>query len=114
MNFPNYEKLKSFVETFATYNQILFIKEQLWMSSARNYRPSFRENKPKNARFQWLNTSVLSLFSRKRGSINSGSVWIFIFDIGQAQINSVHDAPSVICHNTPKIQSYKKDDCLGS
>ncbi len=38
---------------------------------ARNYRPSFRE--AQNARFQWLNTSVLGLFSRKRGSINSGT-----------------------------------------
>ncbi len=68
MNFSNY------VETFATYNQILIIQEQLWMST----------------------------------------VWIFIFHIGQAKINSVHDAPPVICHTAPKIQSYKKDDCLGS
>ncbi len=29
----NYEKLKSFVETFTPYSQILIIEEPLWMSS---------------------------------------------------------------------------------
>ncbi len=29
--FPNYEKLKSFVETFTPFNQILIFKEQLCM-----------------------------------------------------------------------------------
>ncbi len=38
MNFPNYEKLKSFVETFATYNSTLIIEEQLWMSSITKNR----------------------------------------------------------------------------
>jgi hypothetical protein len=36
-------------------------------------RPSFRENKPKTLVFQSLITSVLGLFSRKAGSINSGT-----------------------------------------
>jgi hypothetical protein len=36
----------------------------------RNYRPSFFRKQAQNACFQWLNTSVLGLFSRKRGSIN--------------------------------------------
>ncbi len=31
------------------------------------YRPSFRGNKPKNARLRWVKTSVLGLFSRKLG-----------------------------------------------
>jgi len=30
--FPNYEKLKSFVETFTSQNQILIFKEQLCVS----------------------------------------------------------------------------------
>jgi len=44
-------------------------------SWARNCRPSFRENKPKTLVFNdWIvNTSVLGLFSRKRGSTNSGT-----------------------------------------
>ncbi len=67
MNFSNYEKVKSFVETFATYNQILFIGEQVWMSSMD-----------------------------------------FIFDIGQAQINSLHDAPPVICHSASKFKVMKR------
>ncbi len=31
LHFPNYEKLKCFVETFTSYNQILIFEEQLWM-----------------------------------------------------------------------------------
>ncbi len=46
-------------------------------SSARNYRHSFSRKQAQNARFLWLNTSVLGLFSRKRRSINSGTVFIF-------------------------------------
>ncbi len=31
--FPNYEKLKSFVETFTLYNQLLIFEEQLCISN---------------------------------------------------------------------------------
>ncbi len=33
----------------------------------------FSRKQAQNARFQWLNTSLLGLFSRKRGSLNSGT-----------------------------------------
>jgi hypothetical protein len=36
MNFPNYEKLNSFVETFISYNQILIFEEQLCMDNMDN------------------------------------------------------------------------------
>ncbi len=38
-----------------------FLNRTLFEVSARIYRPSFRENKPKNARFQWLKTRVLGI-----------------------------------------------------
>ncbi len=40
-------------------------------------RPQFWRKQAQNARFQWLNTSVLGLFSRKRGSINSAKEEVF-------------------------------------
>ncbi len=43
-------------------------------SSARNYRPSFRENKPKTLVVNdWIRSFFFGLVSRKRGSINSGA-----------------------------------------
>ncbi len=47
-----------------------------WVHSVRQVPeiidPVFAKTSPKRS-FQWLNTSVLGLFSRKRGSINSGT-----------------------------------------
>jgi hypothetical protein len=60
----------------ATDGLCLSLVSQFYLvqASARNYRPSFGENKPKTLVFNDLiRVFVLSLFSRKRGSINSGT-----------------------------------------
>ncbi len=61
----------------ATSHEFLF-KGLFNQICVRNYRPSFRENKPRNARFQSSRTSGFGLVLAKTGSMNSGTDLFFL------------------------------------
>ncbi len=64
------EQLTKKILLSRTISRYYFSKEIL---QCRKLLTRFSRKQAQNARFLWLNTSVLGLFSRKRGSINSGT-----------------------------------------